>query len=106
MCYNFFMAEESKKDNPQQMLQARLNEQAAKARMILSRLDSSYTQGLSREAMEFARLTESAGQVQADSSWVTSMMSAGVTHDIILKVWDLKDEQKRDSKNPENPQNK
>ena len=64
-------------------------------------------EGFSKEAREFGKLAELAGQVQADSSWVTSMMIAGVPNYMILKVWDLKDQQKRDSKNSENPkQNK
>lgn len=99
------MPEESK-DNPQQILGARLDEQIAKARMTLDRLDRIDTECLSKEAKEFARLAELAGQVQADSSWVASMMNAGVAHQTILKVWDLKDQQKRDSKNPQDPQNK
>ena len=74
--------------------------------MTINGLDT-HIKGLSKEAREFGKLAELAGQVQADSSWVTSMMIAGVPNYMILKVWDLKDQQKRDSKNSENPkQNK
>lgn len=94
------MAEESKKDNPQQMLQARLDEQFAKSKMVISRLMQIRDKDLTKEAREFGKLMEFSGQVQADSSWVTSMANAGIAHDIILKVWDLKDQKRRDSKNP------
>lgn len=100
------MAEESKKDNSQQMLQARLDEQSAKARIMVRRLMEISHKDLNKEAREFGRFMEFIGQVQADSSWITSMMKVGVAHDTILKVWYLKDQKKRDSKNPENPPNK
>lgn len=79
------MAEESK-DKPRQILEARLDEQLAKARMILDRLNSMDTKAFGKEAEEFGRFMELAGQVQADSSWVTSMMDAGIPYKTILKV--------------------
>ncbi len=97
------MMEESK-DSPEQKLLSRLDEHLVKGRLTLSRLDSANIKDLSKEVEAYAGLAELAGQVQADSSWVISMMAAGVSHDMILKVWDLKDQQRRDSKNPENPQ--
>lgn len=71
-----------------------------KARMISDRLNSINTKDFGKKAEEFGRFMEFAGQVQTDSSWVSSMINAGVPHDTILKVWDLKDEAKRKSKNP------
>jgi len=105
------MAEQSENfPESQQALNARLEEHLAKGKLAKQKMPSIIDQ-LSKA---FKDETDSAtpvvkelinvGKLEADTNWAEAMINAGIPFDKILQVWDIKDQNSRDSRERSNPQ--
>lgn len=91
------MRKESGELGHQTALEIRRKELSDRSRTVIQRIENfdhnNLAEKLGKETRDAVIKTlVDAGRIQTDLLWVGSMVSAGISPETILKVWDIKDE--------------
>ena len=102
------------KESPDQIFQERLRELHDKGKLETRRMGDLVKEELviapvtlNKDKLEsLISVIDDVSRVSADNCWVNAMIELDIPHDVILKVWNRKDEKSVAGKNPPNPQSK